>query len=128
MKRYPISLLAAVLITIVSLIPIPEVPVQDVPFYDKWAHFVMYGGLSLIIWVEYLRQHNRIDKKKTAIGAVGAPIAMSGLLELGQAYLTTCRSGDWMDFLANTAGVILASVAVVLFVVARKSKSDSSRA
>lgn len=29
-------------------------------------------------------------------------------MELGQAYLTTYRSGDWLDFAANSTGVVLA--------------------
>lgn len=35
---------------------------------------------------------------------------MSGLIELAQAYCTTCRSGDWLDFAANTVGVLLGNV------------------
>ena len=35
---------------------------------------------------------------------------MGGILELMQAYLTTCRSGEWLDFVANTIGVCLGTV------------------
>ena len=43
-------------------------------------------------------------------GGILAPIAMSGCIELMQTYLTTNRSGDWLDFLANSTGVLLAVV------------------
>ena len=43
---------------------------------------------------------------------------MSGLLELMQAYLTTCRSGEWLDFAANCVGVALAAL-VGYFILAR---------
>ena len=36
--------------------------------------------------------------------------SMSGCIELMQTYLTTNRSGDWLDFLANSTGVLLAVV------------------
>ena len=35
---------------------------------------------------------------------------MSGVIELLQAYCTETRSGDWLDFLANTIGVALAAL------------------
>jgi len=83
---------------------------SEVRLIDKWVHFIMYGSLSLCIWVEYFRQHRKTDYLKTTIGAVLAPIIMSGIMELMQAYCTTCRSGDWLDFLANAIGVMLVSV------------------
>jgi len=37
-----------------------------------------------------------------------APVAMGGMVELAQAYCTAGhRSGDWLDFLANSLGVVL---------------------
>lgn len=41
------------------------------------------------------------------IGGVLYPIIMGGLIELAQAYLTTCRSGDIYDFFCNSLGVVL---------------------
>ena len=34
------------------------------------------------------------------------PVAMSGLIELAQAYCTTNRSGDWLDLAANAIGAL----------------------
>ena len=46
--------------------------------------------------------------------------SLGGGLELAQKYLTTCRSGEWLDFMANSAGVVLAAlVAVILARVCR---------
>ena len=36
---------------------------------------------------------------------------MGILIELAQAYLTTCRSGDWFDAVCNSIGVLLGSLA-----------------
>lgn len=41
------------------------------------------------------------------IGGVLCPIIMGGLIELAQANLTTCRSGDIYDFFCNSLGVVL---------------------
>ena len=34
-------------------------------------------------------------------------IALGGSVELIQAYCTTTRSGEWLDFYADTVGVLL---------------------
>lgn len=52
--------------------------------------------------------------------AVVLPILMSGAIELAQAYLTTCRSGDWWDFAANSLGVLLALGLAVVYRARRK--------
>ena len=120
-KRYPLSNVVATAIVILSLIPIPEVPqLENISLLDKWVHMVMYGGLCMVIWWEYLRQHRSIHWHRALVGAVLLPVALGGGLELAQKYLTTCRSGEWLDFLANSVGVVLAAlVAVILARVCR---------
>lgn len=120
-KRYPLSNVVATAIVILSLIPIPEVPqLENISLLDKWVHMVMYGGLCVVIWWEYLRQHRSIHWRRALVGAVLLPVALGGGLELAQKYLTTCRSGEWLDFLANSVGVVLAAlVAVILARVCR---------
>lgn len=114
-KRYPLSNVVATAIVILSLIPIPEVPqLENISLLDKWVHMVMYGGLCVIIWWEYLHQHRSIHWRRALVGAVLLPVALGGGLELAQKYLTTCRSGEWLDFLANSVGVVLAAFAAVI--------------
>ena len=111
LRRYPFTLLLAVAIVILSLAPIPEIKMaEDVPLADKWTHMVMYGALTLVIWFDYKRSHKQLNPGKLLLFAFLAPIAMGGLLELAQAYLTTCRSGEWMDFVANSIGVCIGTV------------------
>lgn len=108
LKTYPLSILCALGIVVLSLAPMPEVPqLADVPLFDKWVHFVMYGVLSLLIWWE-MRRH--ITIRPSILWGLIASGLLGGLLELGQAYLTTCRSGEWMDFLADAIGALLGSI------------------
>ena len=121
-KNYPLSSLLIVAIWIVCLIPVPETPLSDVNFIDKWTHFVMYGSLTSVIWFEYIRRHKKqsltrhyvtpspegqVRGHALLIGGVLCPIIMGGLIELAQRYLTTCRSGDIYDFYCNSLGVLL---------------------
>ena len=107
-RRYPITFLLAFAIVLLSLLPIPDVrmPVK-VPLVDKWTHMVMYGVLTLVIWLEYIRAHRQMRGLRLLLLAFLAPIAMGGVLELMQAYLTTCRSGEWLDFVANSIGAVV---------------------
>lgn len=111
LKRYPLSHFVIAVVIILSLAPIPEMPrLPDINLLDKWAHFVMYGGLCLVIWWEYWRQHRQINWQHATIGAILLPIILGILMELGQTYLTTCRTGDWLDAVANAIGVTLGAV------------------
>ncbi len=84
---------------------VPETPLEHVAFIDKWTHLVMYGGTCSVVWWEYLQSHQHVEWRKIVVFAMTVPIIMSGIIELLQAYATTTRSGDWMDFAANSAGV-----------------------
>lgn len=107
LSRYPLTLLCIVAIWVLCLINVPETPIDDVAFIDKWTHLVMYGGTCSVGWWEYLRCHRHIVWSKMIVFGLIAPVAMSGIIELLQAYATTTRSGDWADVAANAVGVIL---------------------
>ena len=107
-RKYPFSLLCVLLICMLSLTPFfPETPLDGVQFIDKWTHLVMYGGTCSVIWMEYLRSHHRIEWCKVILLALVGMILLGGLMELLQAYCTTTRSGEWLDFWADTVGVLL---------------------
>lgn len=125
-KKYPISLFLVVAIWTICLIPIPETPLDDVPMIDKWTHFVMYGSLCSVIFTEYANRHIKPNNKRLAIGGVLLPIIMGGLIELAQAYCTGGnRSGDWMDWIANSIGVMIGTAIGSLVVYLRaKARKD----
>lgn len=109
LKRHFWTLAASVAIIIASLIPIPEIkPLEDIPLMDKWTHFVMYGGLACAAWFDIYRSKTQVPTAGKLLLAIVYPILLGGLMELAQAYLTTCRNGDWLDFIANTIGAVIA--------------------
>ena len=108
LRKYPVSLIIALAIWVVCLIPIPETPLSKYSFIDKWTHFVMYGIFTISLLYESKRG-------KRNICLLLIPICQGLLVELAQAYLTTCRSGDWFDALCNTLGVLVGAVLFLLF-------------
>lgn len=108
LKKQPLSCLEVAAIWVVCMIPVPETPLSDVAFIDKWTHFLMYGTLVAVIMAEYGHRKSVIQWRRFLIGGLLMPIVMGGLVELTQAYLTNgVRSGDWLDFVANTTGACL---------------------
>ena len=111
-RKYPFPLLCLALIFFLSFTPFfPETPFDDVKFIDKWTHLVMYGGTCSVIWWEHLRlckkETRRPNLRALFWFALVGMIILGGLVELGQAYCTTTRSGEWLDFYADTVGVLL---------------------
>lgn len=89
---------------------------------DKWTHIVMYLGTCMTIWAEYWRNHHKEwatsspKWSRMIIGAWLLPVVMSGIIEVLQENCTGGnRSGEWMDFAANTLGCTLAMVCYMLF-------------
>lgn len=122
-RRYPLSTLCLVLIWGLSLTPFfPETPFDTVELADKWTHLVMYGGTASVMWVEYWRRHAPFTQHPSPNTRHPTPLThhlsklwlwagiclslMGGLLELIQAYLTTTRSGEWLDFVADSIGAL----------------------
>ena len=105
-RKYPFSTLC------LAFTPFfPETPLDNVKFIDKWTHLVMYGGTCSIIWWEHLRlckkETRRPNLRALFWFALVGMIILGGLVELGQAYCTTTRSGEWLDFYADSVGVLL---------------------
>lgn len=111
-KKYPVSLFIILAVLYLSFFKPPSTDMDGIPGIDKVAHICMYGGLSGMLWLEFLRAHRR-DKTPlwhAWMGAFVCPILFSGIIELLQEYCTTYRGGDWLDFAANATGAVLASL------------------
>jgi hypothetical protein len=113
LKRYPFSLALLLVVIYLSFFKPPSVELLCFPGFDKWVHFCMYGGVSGVLWLEFLLNHRKqavLPVRHAWVGAVVCPVFFSGIVEIGQNYLTSYRGGEWLDFLANTGGVMAASL------------------
>lgn len=109
-RYFPITLLVVIVVTTLCLIPIEDPPLKDVRFIDKWTHIALFGAISFCIVVETL-----LGGRKMVWPAPFVAAFYGGLVELMQAYLTTCRSGEWLDFAADSVGAFVA-FPIALFV------------
>ena len=105
-RRHPISVIIILVIWYLSLFTPPKTELANVRFIDKWAHLLMYGSLAFVLWMEDWRVRKASPSMPRALALYIGPVAMSGLIELAQAYCTTDRSGDWLDLAANAIGAL----------------------
>ena len=111
-RKYPFSLAVVLAVTVERCVKPPSTELSTIPNIDKIVHFCMYFGLSGMLWLEFLRAHR--GRTMPLLHAFGGawlcPVLFSGGIELLQAYCTTYRGGDWLDFAANSLGATLASL------------------
>jgi VanZ family protein len=96
----------------------PDLPMTN---FDKLAHLLMFLALSGSVFFDntgYLKK--KIVLKRIIFGSFFFPVLFSGLIEIMQEYLSSFRSGDWMDFLFDVIGSFIGLV--VCFVINRKLK------
>ena len=107
-RKYPVSLLIIVAMIYLSFFKPPSTDLDNITDFDKLVHFCMYGGMSGVLWLEFIRAHRRDDTPvwHAWVGAFVFPILFSGIVELLQS-CTDYRSGDWLDFAANCKGVVV---------------------
>ena len=78
--------------------------------FDKFVHASIFYVLITLWLIHYKKQSNY--SRTCIIIIVIMAISYGGLLEIMQAKLFSHRSGDWLDFTANTFGCL---VGVYLF-------------
>ncbi|MGL5957197.1 MAG: VanZ family protein [Phocaeicola sp.] len=110
LTNYPFSLCTLLAIGYLSFFTPPQTELSEINNFDKLAHIAMYGGLCTLLWIEYLRCHSTFSWRKATPILLLFPLLLSGIIELLQAYCTTNRGGEWLDFGANALGISIASL------------------
>ncbi len=93
---------------------VPEVPVDflGIPM-DKVAHFLMFFPFPILLFLAYDAFTQTVKSSALyALGTLGLGILLAFLTEWGQARLTTYRSGDPTDLLADCLALLLSALLV----------------
>jgi VanZ family protein len=103
--RYALPALAWTgIITVLTLLPGKDLPEVSIVNFDKMAHLGVFGLLAFL----YLRWQALGQGLNTSVKTIIlSTIAYGGLIEILQGTFYTDRHADVIDFIANTAGVIL---------------------
>ncbi len=127
MRRFLISfspaILLAIIFTILSAVPGDSIPLPPIWNADKYAHLAVYFIQTFSIILGYrLYYPNNYRKTRYLVKAVFYAITMGGLIEILQEHLFTNRSGDYLDFLANCLGAIIAGTLFYFFDLLKRFK------
>lgn len=99
-------------------IPASELPTKafiNIPHFDKIVHF----GLFFVFCLLLFRPFRRL-KVNPYIFAPAVSIVLSALLEIIQHVISSTRSSNLYDFLANTAGIVVSAFFFHFFVSGKK--------
>ena len=58
-KKYPVSLLIILTVIYLSFFKPPTTDLSNIPNIDKIVHVCMYLGMSGMLWLEFLRAHQK---------------------------------------------------------------------
>ena len=97
----------------VCLIPLKKLPDIGVSFADKIFHSLTYVILAFL-WFYSLVFHFKTSKIKSIIYASIISIFFGIIIEILQGTLTKTRQADFLDILANSLGVLLVALLLLL--------------
>ena len=84
---------------------IPTTSWLELLSFDKFVHASIFFGLSCL-WLVYVYYHFKLTTLSISL-TIFLCIAYGGSLEIMQATIFSQRSGDWLDFIANSFGCTL---------------------
>ena len=107
LRNNKFSIIVALIIAYLSLAgskSFDEVPLFEIPFLDKIAHFGMYFVFMSVMIFE---KRKSFTNTSHLLLLSLIPVSYGLLMEILQMTITETRSGDTFDFLANTAGTLV---------------------
>ena len=107
---YALSIFYTIALTILSLIPLKDLPNLNTGFDDKIAHFLLYALFCLMWFLSF--QFFKI--KRSLFLAFAFSVLFGLIIELLQSEVTAYRSADVLDFLANTIGALAMSTLIYI--------------
>lgn len=125
MKRYILSIIFLIIITIASVMRVSAFPQVDIPNVDKPIHFFMYALLTFCLLFDHSHHFSRSFSRWSYLVLPLVSIGYGGIMELVQALLPY-RSCSIYDFIANTIGALIGTVVFILLSVVTCSKTKNS--
>jgi VanZ family protein len=95
----------------------------DIEGFDKFIHIVFHFVFTLL-WFLYVRKkYFELSKKYLVQGSFFFSFIFGVIIEILQELVTTTRSADFFDILANFFGAFLAMVSISLFNTNKKKRT-----
>ncbi len=103
-----LAIFSTVILAVLSLISVPKLSLGlNLKSPDKYLHVLAYFGLSFI-WFLALSKKLKTNISKFAL--ILSIFIYGIILEALQGELTSYRTADWLDVIANTVGILIAAL------------------
>ena len=117
--RYLKSVMATVFVLYLSFAPpgdFRKLPAIHIPHADKFVHIAMFFLLAFALCYDFFKAHRnaRIPRVAFWIVCVLYPVVLGAVIEFAQEAWFYPRSAEWLDWMADIVGVVVA-VAAFLF-------------
>ncbi len=110
------AIIALAIFYLTCLVNVDSIPVpKNFLHYDKIAHFGMFFALSGAIYFDYYRLHKGTPNKfRWILFGLIIPVIYGGVIEIIQQNFFL-RSGEWMDFVADSLGSLTATALAFIY-------------
>ncbi len=93
------------MIVVMSLMSNPPLPTEGILAWDKFQHAAAYACLTFFGGMAFT--FFNLASAGRWLMAMTISVVTGGILELAQGSLTTVRSAEWVDMLADVAGTLV---------------------
>ncbi len=107
---FSFSLFYTLVITVLSLVQLRDIPKLNTGFDDKIVHFLIYAIFCLMWFLSFYS----FKIKRSLFAASAFSILFGLIIELIQSQATVYRTGEVLDFFANTIGALAMTMLIYL--------------
>ena len=111
-RGYWKSIVVSIGILYVSLVRDPGISLPTFVGADKWVHALMYAILGGMVCWDSIRM--KMSGWRLWLITMVLPMLYGGAIELIQEQWFAPRSGEWMDWGADCAGVIIGATSIMI--------------
>lgn len=111
-RGYWKSIVVCIGILYVSLVRDPGISLPTFVGADKWVHALMYAILGGMVCWDCMRM--KMSGWRLWFTAIVLPMLYGGAIEVIQEQWFAPRSGEWMDWGADCAGVIIGATSIMI--------------
>ena len=108
-----VTILYSLTLSAISLVKFRDIPDYVPSFSDKVLHFLMYGLLAFL-WIITLTHKFRLKRIFAIVWAGIIAITFGIIIEVLQGKITDTRVTDPNDITANTLGILLVIIIIVI--------------
>ena len=105
---YSVTIVYTISIGVLSLAHLTKVPELNTGFDDKIAHFVLYAGLCLFLFMSF----HLLKSKSSLLLASLISIVYGSIIEVLQGIVSIHRTTEVFDLVANCLGVFVMALII----------------